>query len=325
MSVFSFDPADYRDQYLEQGYVHVAGGVDPEFLEELRRFTEREFSAHHVEGRSITGEKDQAVFRFSDETQLTGEVFDVVAGLCGLDRDGMTLSERHIKAYKPDAEPEPVAHKDRFSSQVSVGLSIDIPASSRLVLYPDDHRADNPFNVARALRESLEPDEQPEVALKGAREVAIADRPGDVVFFPGRSMWHLRRNSANATNLYLKFNDFGSDPLGEDPATGRRREATLALIGDASNGIEQHVPVASRRLDTIVRQYTREWNQVVQANVWEERPLTLTESEVQILRLADGRRTLRSLVEEMPTNGRSVEASVRRLAEHGALDLLAPR
>ena len=39
--------------------------------------------------------------------------------------------------------------------------------------------------------------------------------------FYGSEIWHLRRRSAGSVNLYLKFNDFDYDPLGEDPNDDR--------------------------------------------------------------------------------------------------------
>jgi hypothetical protein len=324
VKVFNFDPADHLAQWNSHGWVHVRNGVDPEFFAYLRDFVTSSFSQSHVEGKAIGGQKDQALFEFPSEVDFQAEVFDVIASLCGLDREGMTLSERHIKLYNADADPEPVAHKDRYSSQVSVGISIDIPAESRLVLYPKDQRAENPFNVSPALLASLDPDEHPAVALQDAEELVIDDEPGDVMLFPGRSMWHLRRNPARATNLYLKFNDFGSDPLGEDPATGRLREGTLAVL-NGKNDFGRLVPVPARRLDTLTRHYTREGGEVLQANVWEQKPLTLGTAEFKLLQLADGRRDLAAVAQEISelslNNG--LESSVRRLAENGALDLVA--
>lgn len=324
MKVFNFDPVEQRERFQADGWLHVRGGVDPEFLAYLRDFVDRSFGRRQVSGKAIGGQKDQALLEFPSEIDLRADIYDVIASLTGLDPTGMTLSERHIKAYNPDADPEPIAHKDRFSSQISLGISIDVPEGSSLVLYPYDHRGDNPFNVSKALLASLAEDEHPAVALRDAREVAIADRPGDVIVFPGRSMWHKRRNPANTTNLYLKFNDFGSDPLGEDPVTEDLRRRTMSLLADDAP-LETLVPVPGRRLDTVTRQYTREWGELLQANVWEHDPLTLSEAEFELLRRADGRHRLDELVSELPgANGReALERWVRHLAENEAIELVA--
>lgn len=290
--------------------------MSSEFLAVLQDYAERSFSEHVVTGRAIGGTKEQALYEFPGASHFPGELFDVVAAVGGLRRESMTLSERHIKAYDHDAPPEPRAHKDRLSSQVSVGLSIDIPAGSRLVLYPDVDRGPNMFNVSAALIASLAPEERPDVVLREAREVVIEDHPGDVVMFPGSAMWHLRRDAARAVNLYLKFNDFDSDPLGEDPATMQRRAATVAALGEGS--LRACVPVLSRRLDTITRHHTRDqWRDIVQASVWEQDPVTLSQAEVEMLRVLDGALAVRDL-----GGDDAVEASVRRLAERGVLDLL---
>ncbi len=159
--------------------------------------------------------------------------------------------------YEANAAPEPVAHKDRFPSQVSVGLSVTIPEASRLVLYPHDHREINPYNRAAALNRSLQPDERPEVVLKSAREIELADRDRDVVMFPGSTTWHLRRRSAGAVNLYFKFNDFGCDPLGEDPHTDAVRAATVAALGGSREEVDALVPVLGRRMDVVSRVSSR--------------------------------------------------------------------
>jgi hypothetical protein len=322
--VFSFDLREQRERFLADGWVWIRGGVDPEFFGYLRDFVSCSFGEHQVSGKAIDGQKDQALLEFPAEVDMRGDVYDVIASLTGLDAAGMTLSERHIKAYNADAQPEPLAHKDRFSSQISVGISIEVPDVSRLVLYPYEHRSDNPFNVSKALLASLEESQHPAVALADAREVEIPDRPGDVLVFPGRSMWHKRRNPANTVNLYLKFNDFGSDPLGEDPFTDEIRERTMAVL---ANGVqlETLVPLPGRRLDTVTRQYTREWGELLQANVWERVPLTLSEAEFELLRRADGRRRLEELAPQLPgANGHeTLEHWVRRLAGNSAIELVA--
>src|SRR3954467_12538522 len=99
------------------------------------------------------------------------------------------------------------------------------------------------FNTSAGLRNHLKPHELPEVVLKDARELVLDDAERDVIMFPGSTTWHLRRKAANALNLYLKFNDFGSDPLGEDPFTQSRRDRTLAAVGAGGDALASLVPV----------------------------------------------------------------------------------
>lgn len=321
MKVFDFVPADYRTPYQDQGFVHIREGVTPEFHEYLVQFV-NELAAHRLAELAGKGNKEQALLEFPDEVDFPGELYDVVADVAGLNRATMVLSERHIKSYEADANPEPTAHKDRYPSQVSVGLSIHIPEASTLVLYPHDHVTPNPFNSAAELHASLQPDERPDVALKTAREVELDDTDRDVLIFPGSATWHLRRRGAGAVNLYLKFNDFGSDPLGEDPSTATRRAATLAAL-DADTDLDALVPVRSRRLDTVEHVHTRGWNQSLQARIYGEIPFGITRSQFEAIKVVDGRTVLRDVVAAAAAGGDTdrVRHEVLELAQRGALDL----
>ncbi len=317
MNVFNFNPADYRQHYREHGWIHVRNGLDPQFFEELTSFVRRSFTDRVVTGKAIAGAKAQALYEFSPSVDFPGHLFDVVAEIGGLNRPTMTLSERHIKAYDPDAAPNPTAHKDRLASQISVGLSIDVPESSYLVLYPTDDRSPNPSNVSAALLERLPPERHPDIVLRDADELRIKDEPGDVVMFEGSSMWHLRRNPAGTINLYLKFNDFGSDPLGEDPSTESRREATAVALENCD--LASRVPALAHQLDTVAHEYTRDaWRHNVLASVWNQPALPLTDSQWELLRRVDGDNTVGAL-----TNGDSgVIEEIRHLAGKGVIDLL---
>jgi hypothetical protein len=326
MRIFDFDPAEYRDAYRHRGWVHVPGGISPEFLSYLEDFSTRRFAEQHIEGRAIGGSKEQALFEFPHEVDFPGELFDSIADVAGLNRDGMTLSERHIKAYDADAPADPTAHKDRFASQVSVGLSIDIPEDSYLVLYPHTDVWPNPYNISAQLSQSLEAHEQPDVVLAQAPEIRIDDRAGDVVMFPGSAVWHMRRNAAHAVNLYLKLNDFNSDPLGEDPFTDDRRRRTRELLATANGQTPRLVPVLARRLDVLARQYSRDGQEVLQAHVWEEPPVVLTRREWEIVHAVDGRRTVEQLSASLANgigDARAIEVDLRRLAGRGVLELVA--
>ena len=316
MKIFSFDPADHADRYAKEGYVHIPGGIDPEFLAHLQDYTAKRFQEKHVQGKAIGGAKEQALFDFPAETEFPGELFDSVAAVAGLNREGMTLSERHIKAYDEDAPDYPVAHKDRFASQVSVGLSIDITEGSYLVLYPHTDVSVNPYNVSPQLLASLEPHERPEVVLKDAPEIRIEDKPGDVVMFRGSAMWHLRRFASNVTNLYLKMNDFNSDPLGEDPQTEPRAQRTLELLASANGSLPSLKPILSRRLDVVARQQSRDGTEVLQAHVWEQEPVVLSQAEWDVLHSIDGTRTVADL------GGDSAMAAIHRLAQRGVIELV---
>ncbi len=324
MDVFDFDPADYRETFERQGWVHIPGGVDPRFLETMRRFISDSFDDGRIASRSMPGKKEQSLFEFPTGLDYQSELFDVVSALTGLERTTMTLSERHINGYDSHANPEPAPHKDRYASQVSVGLSVQIPAESQLVIYPFEHLELNPFNTAAELYDSLSADEKPEIVMRSARQVVIDDQPGDVVAFHGNRIWHLRRNSANSYNLYLKFNDFDCDPLGEDATTPGRREATLTAL--ERDDIGDLFPVASRRLDSVARIHARhEWMETsVRAKLFGLDEVPLTSSQFDVLRSLTGRRDVDSLPDALTAErGTDVLAAIRSMARAGVVDLLS--
>ncbi|MHB8294049.1 MAG: hypothetical protein ACYDH5_05370 [Acidimicrobiales bacterium] len=233
MKIFDFEPASMAATYRDQGYLHVRHGVTDEFLQHLRDVLAAERSGEALRGAGLKGAKAQHVYQPPPEVDLSGELFRLGMQACGLAGANLALSERHFKVYDSDADPLPAAHKDRLASQVSLGVSIEVPAGSRLLLYTKDETWVNPF-LTTGLRAGLGPAALPEAALDGAVPVVIADEPGDVIVFPGSALWHLRQHSAGTANLYLKMNDFGSDPLGEDPTTEQLRAGTVALL--ASSG-----------------------------------------------------------------------------------------
>src|SRR5256885_8814816 len=99
MKVFAFDPAEYREQFLAQEWIHIKNGIDPEFLDVLQRYARERLEATRLQGFGIKGKKEQSLFELPPGIDYPGELFDVVSELCGLDRAGVTLSERHIQDY----------------------------------------------------------------------------------------------------------------------------------------------------------------------------------------------------------------------------------
>ena len=313
MRVFSFDPSEHRETFLSQGWLHVKSGVTPEFVEVMKEFVARELSEEKLQQFALAGKKGQGRFDFPPEVDFPGEMYDVIAEVCGLDRATIALSERHINAYDNDAKPDPAPHKDRDASKVSVGLCIE-PADSEVVIYPGASRERNPYVSAATYYESLPDDQKPENTLTEDQAVAIRDEPGDVVMFYGSEIWHLRRRSAGSVNLYLKFNDFDYDPLGEDPTTIERQERTRQVL--SSNGdLSRAVVKPSRQLEQVTHLFSRNALQVRQAKIWGRTPVPLGEEEFQILQSLNGGK-------EVATLGDKAAEHVRRLAEHGVVDLL---
>lgn len=324
MRMFDFDPSEYASHFAEHGWAHIRGGQDPRFHAQLRSQVDERLGAHRVEGATIGGQKQQDLYEFPPQVDFPGELFDVVSRVCGLNRETMTLSERHIKAYHDDVAAQPVPHKDRFASQVAVGLSISIPRESYLVLYPGTDRGRTPFNVSTHMRSALPPEERPESLLGDAARIEIDDSDGDVTMFLGSAIWHVRHNAAGARNLYLKLNDFDSDPLGEDPSTLRRRERTMQLLAGGDRELAGARPVLARRFESVTEHHSRLWDRTTVAEVWGQAPVPLERTDLRILRSLEDH-DLEGLADALADHGidrQQVAASVRRLAERGVLDLI---
>jgi len=313
MRVFSFDPSEHRETFLSEGWLHIKNGVTPEFVEVMRDFVARELSPEKLEQFALAGKKGQGRFEFPSEVDFPGELYDVLSQVCGLDRETIALSERHINAYNNDAKPDPTPHKDRDASKVSVGLCIE-RADSEVVIYPGASRELNPYVSAATYYDSLPSDQKPEKVLTEDQAVAIRDEPGDVVMFYGSAIWHLRRRSAGSVNLYLKFNDFDYDPLGEDPTTIERQERTRELLRDDGE-LQQAVVKPSRQLEQLTHLFSRNALEVRQARLWGRDPVALDEQEFQLLQSLNGGRDVSVL-------GTDAAGRVRRLAEHGVIDLI---
>ena len=206
MQVFDFDLNEARSQFAERGWVHLRSALTEEFFTDLQEATQKYLETAKLAQHAIAGKKEQALYTLPESLDYHAEILTPIAKVCGLDPDALTLSERHIQSYDEHAAPNPKPHKDRYASQVSVGFTVAVPEGTSLLLWPETERDIN-TNEKAAYRETW-PEAEP---------VTICDQPGDVVMFQGNSTWHLRRNSAGSVNLYIKVNEYGSDPLGEDP------------------------------------------------------------------------------------------------------------
>lgn len=323
MKIFDFDAEQLCDTYRTQGWVHIPGGATSEFVDYVRAFACEHGPGGALSGKGLAGAKDQLLLEFPAGSEYTVDVFDSIATLCGLERSTMTLSERHVKIYDSDAAPNPRPHKDRYASQVSVGISIDVAPDSRLLLYPYDALDVNPM-LRPGLIDTLPPEQQPEVALRDTRPVEISDAPGDVQVFAGSAVWHHRRNSAGTVLVYFKLNDFGCDPLSEDPHTPAVREHTVAVLGDA-DAFRASVPWLSRRFESVTREYSRaDWGESILLNVWDQPPRRISEDDLTLLHSVDGIASVEDLIARAGGDVDATAAAYRRLAELGAIDLVRP-
>lgn len=321
--MFAFDPSVCTAQFASRGFVHVAGGVTEEFHAALRAQVGATMECSRLPDFAI-GQKQQALYEFPDDGDYLGELFDTVSTICGLERDRLVLSERHVKAYEASAAEDVPPHKDRFASQVAVGLTIHVPPGSRVVLYPDDDVEPNPFNSTAELRASLSPDRHPEILLRRARAVEMKDSPRDVLVFRGSAIWHRRTKRTGAVMLYLKLNAFDCDPLGEDPRTAECRARTEETLRRSDPELARAVARIGRRLDRLERRYSREWRESLGAVLSGEPFFAIDEVEFRVLRAIDGRRTVAAVLEVSGSPRESGLGGIRRLAARGVVDLVPP-
>jgi hypothetical protein len=316
-TMFNFNPADYAKQFSKKGYVHIRKGVTDTFFDLLVKQVDAYLDANRLKEWAI-GNKQQSLYEFPDSSDYYDQFMQAVSAVCGLNPKRLTLSERHIKAYEPNANPNPLAHKDRYASQISVGFSVSVPPGSRLVLYPKDELWVNTYNTSARLRASLTEENAPETTLKHAAKVVIEDQPGDVMIFRGNAIWHLRENPANTTNLYLKLNAFNCDPLGEDPHTEAMRARTLAAVQLPDKKLNKMIPMLGRRVDYVHRQMSRDWKETREVVFWGDRTFPLTRDEFRLLKNLGWKTTVKDLLQK--TNGEGSTA-LRRLAAEGVVDL----
>jgi hypothetical protein len=322
--MFNFNPSDYAAEFARQGYVHIRRGITDEFYRLLADQVDRHLDAHRLKEWAV-GNKQQGLYQFPEGGNYYEEFMQTIGAVCGLDPRRLTLSERHIKAYEANANPTPLAHKDRYASQISVGFSVTVPPGSRLVLYPHDDVSVNLYNTSARLRASFTEDTLPEPRLKNATKIIIEDKPGDVMIFLGNAIWHLRENAANTTNLYLKLNAFNCDPLGEDPCTEEVRERTLAALSMHDDALKSFVPLLGRRVDYVHRFLSRQWDETLEVVFWGDRTLPVTPMEFEVLKHLGWDTSVGAVIEKLDgADERDRVAAIRRLALHGAIDLFAP-
>ena len=317
--MFSFHPADFAEQFARQRFVHIRGGLTREFRAMLTAQVERYLRGPLMDDYAI-GDKQQAQYQFPDDDNYLDQLFEGVGGVCGLEAGKMILSERHIKTYDDNADPCPLAHKDRFASEITVGIPVHVPTTSTLILYPDDELDLNPFASSTEMRTSLTPDRYPEAALDRARRVELRTEPGDIVMFLGHRIWHMRWHAAGTASLFLKLNTFHCDPLGEDPRHDEMRSRSDAALALTDRELEDWTPMLGSRVDCVQRRYDRFWRETVGVTCYRGNQITIDESELAALRCMNGRNSVAALITNL--GWRFSLQSLRRLAAAGVVDLL---
>lgn len=317
--IFNFNPADYRDTWLKQGYLHIRNGLNPSFFSRMSESVLAEIQSPLSElGEwEITAKKSQHLFEFDAEFAFPSTLYEDVAALTGLDLKRLTLCERHIKSYKASADPAPMPHKDRQASEVVIGMPVRVSDDSYLALYPTAPLSENPYQSTAKWR-NLDCSEARTLELiDGQEPVKIYAHPGDLVVFQGARTFHERVNAANSVLLFLKFNALRMDPIGEDPSTAHFEERTANIVDaiDDEALMNERIEL-SPRLETVLAQFNRrDWRPLYQAALWGQKEIVLDECEMSILRIIDrGEQTVASVMKSIRDYGfEAGAASVRRL------------
>ncbi len=206
--------ATYHDQLERDGYVLLKDVLSERFLASLRDFLGRSRKGEVAEYGQwrIGGKKHQFLYDFPAGF---AEAFRrEVAALTGLKANGFTISERHLKQYETDAPDYPAPHKDRGASKYSIGLPIDLGPDTSVCVFPNLDRSPNEGERAVFMTEQDHPGLKDIYASPEA--LLLHEKLGDMIVFLGSAIYHERIRPRGTAVLYIKVNDEGFDPLGEN-------------------------------------------------------------------------------------------------------------
>jgi len=307
---FIFDADSARSEYEQHGWFIARNGVHPDLMAQMTA---------QVADMLGTGAGELGAWRYPDKKSqflwqpATDSVIEAicrsVALATGMNPDTTIVSERHLKVYSDTAPEMPPAHKDRSASDVTVGIGIDIPEESRLVMWPTVDETYNPYPTAAEWRETRHSDELPEKVTQGIAPIEIDMRRGDVVMFRGAQTYHERHKPACTSVLYLKFNDRGLDPLGEDPRTVMLEQESDSIRA-AGLRSDTRVSISPRVVGLRTDELFPDLGQVTYARTIEnERAVRLADAEASLVRRLGAQRTC-----DVSSTGLDV-ADLERLAE----------
>ncbi len=283
---FVFDTDLARVTIEERGWVHVSGALSDDFLAALVEQTDRQISTSggDLENWRFPGKKAQFLWELPEDLPLE-TLMTNICSLTGMSLETAKMAERHIKVYSAEAEELPPPHKDRSASTFTVGIAVTVPEDSRLMLWPDVDRRPNPYPTSADWRSSRAASELPEVIIEGSEPIEVDMRAGDLVAFRGSEIYHERYRPGGTAVLYLKFNDVGLDPLGEDPRTLQSEERTRDILANDSLHDEFEVTVSPRLVGLRTEEFFPSGHLHVQARfVGTETSVALDERSTALIR-----------------------------------------
>lgn len=282
---FAFDVAAARRSYDSEQWMHAPGGVSDELMAAVTAQVAELIgsSDHEVAEWRYPDKKEQYLWELPDGLPVE-RLCRAVAECTGMDPDRTILAERHLKVYSASAAELPPPHKDRSASMVTVGIGVDVPDDSRLVLWPDSDTTYNPYPSAAEWRNTRHADELPEVVTGDRDPVEVDLRRGDVIMFAGARFYHERLRPASTSVLYLKFNDLGIDPLGEDPRTVDAEQRSAAIEAQGFTAAHR-VRISPRVIGIRTDEFFPGLGSSVSARTFEaEHGIRLTDAEATLLR-----------------------------------------
>jgi hypothetical protein len=212
---FKRDLGAYREQLKRDGYVLLKDVLSEAFMCDLKSYLERSRSGDVQEyGRwRIGGKKQQFLYDFPDAT-MAERFREEIAALTGLNAGTFTISERHLKQYDTDAPEYPAPHKDRGASKFSIGLPVYLGPDTSVCVFPKLDRTPNDGERAVFMTEQDHP------GLKDIYDspdaLPLHEALGDMIVFLGSAIYHERIRPRGTSVVYIKVNDEGFDPLGEN-------------------------------------------------------------------------------------------------------------
>jgi hypothetical protein len=221
--VFKRDLLAYRKQLQRDGYILLKDIVSDDFLAALKDFLERSRRGQIAEYGQwrIGGKKHQFLFDFPSP-DAANAFRDGLARLTGMTAERIAISERHLKQYEDDAPDYPAPHKDRAASKYSIGLPIHLGPETSVCIFPNLDRTPNSAERAVFMTEQDHPDL--EGIYNSPEALLLHEGLGDMVVFLGSTLYHERIRPRGTAVLYIKVNDEGFDPLGENIYAGKEMQ-----------------------------------------------------------------------------------------------------
>lgn len=225
---FKYDPRSRRGDFERDGFILLKDVLSDSFMAYLKDFHAKSRSgavAEYGQWR-IGGKKQQFLFDFPSQ-DVALRFRNGIAALTGMDETSIAISERHLKQYEPDAPDYPAPHKDRGASKISIGLPIHLGEGTSVCVFPTLDRSPNKAELAVYMTDRDHPGLADIYNSKDA--LPLNEELGDMIVFLGSTIYHERIKPRGTAVLYIKINDQGADPLGEDIYSRRKaKEPAMA-------------------------------------------------------------------------------------------------